>query len=490
MAQGARALALAEAYAAQRIQGGRPIDRHPDVARMLAEIRGITLAGRLLALEAGAALDRARRQGATEARVALLTPIVKAWCTDRGVDCANLGLQVHGGAGFIEETGAAQVLRDARIAPIYEGTNGIQAMDLVSRKLLRDGGAEMRALLAEVRAADSRLLPAAEALERVTAWLLDRGQRDPAAAEASAAAYWMPPAGPSAAGCWPVPRRPMLATRRLPASTWRGCCRGRRRGWRRSRRPTPCWRCCRPPDAGRLRISPGRAWSCGAASRSGKGFRFHFRAGGEFVALRPIDFDTGTLLAFSLSVGRMPSRGRRVAPLCLESGSAASASRCFGNRLLDTLAMADAALLQPHLTPVMLMPGAVLHADGEAATQAVFPCASTVLSIQMAGQDGGAVEAVPIGSEGMIGWNGDIAALASFRSLVQVGGPALRLEVNRLVSAASIAPGLKSRLDGYHSALLGQALQAVACAALHPVEARICRRLLSCTTAPAGPSCR
>jgi alkylation response protein AidB-like acyl-CoA dehydrogenase len=189
VAQGARALALAEAYAAQRIQGGRPIDRHPDVARMLAEIRAITLAGRLLALEAGAALDRARRQGATEARVALLTPIVKAWCTDRGVDCANLGVQVHGGAGFVEETGAAQVLRDARIAPIYEGTNGIQAMDLVGRKLLRDGGAEMRALLEEVRAADPRLLPAAEALERATAWLLDRGQRDPAAAEASAAAY-------------------------------------------------------------------------------------------------------------------------------------------------------------------------------------------------------------------------------------------------------------------------------------------------------------
>jgi hypothetical protein len=141
--------------------------------------------------------------------------------------------------------------------------------------------------------------------------------------------------------------------------------------------------------------------------------------------------------------------------------------------------MADAALLQPHLTPIMLMPGAVLHADGGAATLAVFPCASTVLSIQIAGQDGGAVEAVPIGSEGMIGWNGDIAALASFRSLVQVGGPALRLEASRLVSAASIAPGLKSRLDGYHSALLGQALQAVACAALHPVEARICRRLLS-----------
>ncbi|MBV1797389.1 acyl-CoA dehydrogenase family protein [Siccirubricoccus sp. G192] len=146
VAQGARALALAEAYAAERIQGGGPIARHPDVARMLAEIRAITLAGRLLALEAGAALDRARllREEGAETRVALLTPIVKSWCTDRGVDCASLGMQVHGGMGFVEDTGAAQVLRDARIAPIYEGTNGIQAIDLVARKLFRDGGAAMR----------------------------------------------------------------------------------------------------------------------------------------------------------------------------------------------------------------------------------------------------------------------------------------------------------------------------------------------------------
>ncbi|RAI58083.1 acyl-CoA dehydrogenase family protein [Roseicella frigidaeris] len=191
VAQGARALALAEPFAAERIQGGRPIARHPDVARMLAEMRAITLAGRLLALEAGAALDRARLLGdaAAEARVALLTPVVKAWCTDRGVDCASLGIQVHGGMGFVEETGAAQVLRDARIAPIYEGTNGIQALDLVGRKLLRDGGAAMRGLLAEVAAADPRLGPAVAAMTRATDWMLDRGQTDAAAAEASAAAY-------------------------------------------------------------------------------------------------------------------------------------------------------------------------------------------------------------------------------------------------------------------------------------------------------------
>ncbi len=197
VAQGARALALAEAYAADRTQGGGAIARHPDVARMLAEMRAITLAGRLLALEAGAALDRSRllddlnsdarlRREAGETRVALLTPIVKAWCTDRGVDCASLGIQVHGGMGFVEDTGAAQVLRDARIAPIYEGTNGIQAIDLVTRKVQRDGGVAMLGLLGEVRAADPRLAAVAAAMERATAWML---AASPDVAQASAAAY-------------------------------------------------------------------------------------------------------------------------------------------------------------------------------------------------------------------------------------------------------------------------------------------------------------
>jgi len=190
VAQGARALALAEAYAADRVQGGGPIGRHADVARMLAEIRATTLAGRFLALEAGAALDRAHRHGDAdaEARVALLTPIVKAWCTDRGVDNASLGVQVFGGMGFVEDTGAAQVLRDARIAPIYEGTNGIQALDLVTRKVFRDGGGTMRGLIAEIRAADPRLAVAADALERATSWMLAASGR-PDAVQASAAAY-------------------------------------------------------------------------------------------------------------------------------------------------------------------------------------------------------------------------------------------------------------------------------------------------------------
>ena len=192
VAQGARALALAENYAAERVQGGHSIARHPDVARMLAEIRATTLAGRLLALEAGAALDRSRMAGGdaeAETRVALLTPIVKAWCTDRGVDCASLGVQVHGGMGFVEDTGAAQVLRDARIAPIYEGTNGIQAIDLVVRKVVRDGGAAMRGLIEEARASDARLERAADTLARATEWVLAAAARDPDEAEASATAY-------------------------------------------------------------------------------------------------------------------------------------------------------------------------------------------------------------------------------------------------------------------------------------------------------------
>jgi alkylation response protein AidB-like acyl-CoA dehydrogenase len=190
VAQGARAVALAEAYAADRVQGGRPIARHPDVARMLAEMRAITLAGRFMVLEAAHCIDRARlaHDEAAESRLALLIPIVKAWCTDRGVEVASLGIQVHGGMGFVEQTGAAQIMRDARIAPIYEGTNGIQAIDLVQRKLFRDGGAEMKALLAQIFAADDRLRPAAMAFGKATDWMLANAA-NPDAAQASACAY-------------------------------------------------------------------------------------------------------------------------------------------------------------------------------------------------------------------------------------------------------------------------------------------------------------
>jgi alkylation response protein AidB-like acyl-CoA dehydrogenase len=135
-----------------------PIIHHPDVRRMLLSMRAATEAMRALAYFAAAAIDASRHAEAVEAqfkaqrRADLLIPVVKAWCTDLGVEVASTGIQVHGGMGYIEETGAAQYLRDARIAPIYEGTNGIQANDLVGRKLGRDQGEAARELIAEMRA--------------------------------------------------------------------------------------------------------------------------------------------------------------------------------------------------------------------------------------------------------------------------------------------------------------------------------------------------
>jgi hypothetical protein len=154
------------------------------------EMRAVTLAGRLMALEAAAALDRHHllHDDAAATRLALLIPIVKSWCSDRGVDVASLGVQVHGGMGFVEDTGAAQVLRDARIAPIYEGTNGIQAIDLLVRKVAKDEGAAMRALLAEV-AATPGLDAAARQLGAATETMLALQARDPDAAQSLAVPY-------------------------------------------------------------------------------------------------------------------------------------------------------------------------------------------------------------------------------------------------------------------------------------------------------------
>lgn len=148
----------AVAYALQRVQGMREggpaaIVGHADVRRMLLRMKALTQAARALAYYAAGQTDRATLgDAAAKARADLLTPLVKAYGTDVGVEVASLGIQVHGGMGFIEETGAAQHFRDIRIAPIYEGTNGIQAADLVGRKLAMDGGGVLAALLAEVRA--------------------------------------------------------------------------------------------------------------------------------------------------------------------------------------------------------------------------------------------------------------------------------------------------------------------------------------------------
>jgi alkylation response protein AidB-like acyl-CoA dehydrogenase len=165
-----RAYQHAAAYAKDRTQGRAPgatqpsaIIDHADVRRMLMTMKAYTEAMRALIYDATASQDRqhhavseVERQAASD-RIALLTPVTKAWCTDRGVDVASIGVQVHGGMGFIEETGAAQFYRDARITPIYEGTNGIQAIDLVLRKLPMDDGAVINSYLSEIDALANEL---------------------------------------------------------------------------------------------------------------------------------------------------------------------------------------------------------------------------------------------------------------------------------------------------------------------------------------------
>ncbi|HEX8622665.1 MAG TPA: acyl-CoA dehydrogenase [Allosphingosinicella sp.] len=154
---GERATQAALAYAAQRVQGsreGRPaaIVEHPDVRRMLLRMTALTQAARALCYYAAGQTDRGTLgDKSAQARADLLTPLVKAYGTDVGCEVASLGVQVHGGMGFVEETGAAQHYRDIRISPIYEGTNGIQAADLVGRKLGLEGGETLRRLLGEIR---------------------------------------------------------------------------------------------------------------------------------------------------------------------------------------------------------------------------------------------------------------------------------------------------------------------------------------------------
>jgi 3-(methylthio)propanoyl-CoA dehydrogenase len=162
-----RAFQRALAFAKERLQGrdlvggggAVPIIRHPDVRRMLMLMKSQAEAMRALAYTAAAALDFAHKtkSKAHQAYVDLMIPVVKGWCTETGIDVASLGVQVHGGMGFVEETGAAQYLRDARITTIYEGTTGIQAMDLVGRKIAREGGVTAKAWLGEVKKLDAQL---------------------------------------------------------------------------------------------------------------------------------------------------------------------------------------------------------------------------------------------------------------------------------------------------------------------------------------------
>jgi alkylation response protein AidB-like acyl-CoA dehydrogenase len=194
-----RALQAARAYAGERVQGvpiggnpaaHLPISHHPDVRRNLMTMRAWSEAARCLIYYTAGILDRAKRhpdataRAEHQAQVDLLIPIAKAWSTDRGVVSASLAIQVHGGAGFIEETGVAQFYRDARIAPIYEGTNGIQAIDLLGRKLLRDDGAAAHSLIKSIGATasalavmqDTSLRSLAEPLKAANAALADATQ--------------------------------------------------------------------------------------------------------------------------------------------------------------------------------------------------------------------------------------------------------------------------------------------------------------------------
>ena len=211
-----RAYQQARAYARERVQGepaadsGGAIIGHPDVRRMLLTMRALTEAARAITYDVAAMLDISNRHEEESwrtyaaRRVALLTPVVKAWCTDMGVEVASLGVQVHGGMGYIEESGAAQHYRDARIAPIYEGTNGIQALDLVGRKLLRDGGEGALEYIDEVHslinglnqrsegdlvAIRRHLAAAVDALDNATHWLLDAAAKNQIDAIAGATPY-------------------------------------------------------------------------------------------------------------------------------------------------------------------------------------------------------------------------------------------------------------------------------------------------------------
>jgi alkylation response protein AidB-like acyl-CoA dehydrogenase len=200
-------------------QGSSPIIDFPDVKRMLMTMRALTRAARAICYATAGAIDGSRSKSdeakTSNERAALLTPVAKAFSTDIGIEVASLGIQVHGGMGFIEETGAAQHLRDARIAAIYEGTNGVQSLDLVSRKVPMNGGAVVRAYLDELRqtvkavqanndpafgTTGAKLAEAVESLDRATTWLLSKLEKEPQSALAGATPY-LRLFGNAAGGC-------------------------------------------------------------------------------------------------------------------------------------------------------------------------------------------------------------------------------------------------------------------------------------------------
>ena len=210
-----RAYQRAVAYARDRVQGTEvgvrggpkvPIIKHPDVRRMLLSMRARIEAMRALAYVTASAQDNAHanQDGAAREKARafadLLIPVVKGWSTESAIDIASLGVQVHGGMGYIEETGAAQHLRDARITSIYEGTTAIQANDLIGRKIVREKGVTIMAVIADMRAAATQLdgdlaaigarqNAAVDALERAVSWLVANFSTDPKAAHAGAVPF-------------------------------------------------------------------------------------------------------------------------------------------------------------------------------------------------------------------------------------------------------------------------------------------------------------
>ena len=188
---GERATQQAQMYARERLQSARAgspdkapvaILEHPDVRRMLLRMKALTEGARALLYYTAGQVDRGTLgDSAARARGEVLTPLIKAWGTDIGIEVASLGVQVHGGMGFVEETGAAQHWRDSRIAPIYEGTNGIQAADLVTRKLGMDGGEALTAVLADIArdaGEESGLAALAADCESVALWMREEASLD------------------------------------------------------------------------------------------------------------------------------------------------------------------------------------------------------------------------------------------------------------------------------------------------------------------------
>ena len=234
-----RAYQQARSYARDRVQGKvagekerAPIIRHADVRRMLLTMKAYIEAMRSIAYVTAADLDLSRRHPdeATRAhhqnRVELMTPVVKGWSTEMGQVLASLGIQIHGGMGYVEETGAAQYLRDARITTIYEGTTGIQANDLVGRKILRDGGDSLRSLIGDIRATEADLGAHPElasirrslgegraAVDAAGTWLAANHARHPAAP--GAASYHVLMLLGTVTGGWQLARAAVIASERL-----------------------------------------------------------------------------------------------------------------------------------------------------------------------------------------------------------------------------------------------------------------------------------